>query len=472
MRWSLIVLLVAGCGLKTRPAEPTQDEPGPDDSPADAGSDGGTVGTLDAGPDAGTFEDAGTPPADAGTDAGIAVTPIAFDWYVRGAVDEYSIASAASGENVIWLRYVLASSGVITTLRRNDGQTMATQPHDLAPVNVVSQGDQVAFIGRGVSSVSDWRVLWMSGSGAPVGRSPSMNLAISGGIVASTMFRDAAGNPVVHALGSRDSNGTHVTALVEPDGGVRRAEYSCGPTTWWDAATTGDSMQRFFIGAVQAQPCNLGDGQYVAPAGGDALRWVLVRYQGDVASAGGVPTVRQLPMANGVLPGPAALGATESAVWVAYYSATSHLRLQRYSVGSMQPDVAAVSEATGSAFVTGTAALALTVGDVVPHPSRDRVYVLATVSDSKASWAGETLPALTVPTLAVFVFDRSARLLEVRWLPSASSAKSASSMALIDERLVVSGQCDSPSGLTPQSEPLCPSASSTPVSFLFGFPAP
>src|SRR5688572_9540156 len=115
VRWTLLVLLAA-CGLKSRPVEPIA---------------GG-----------GTEEDAGVE-----QDAGIAVDAVAFDWTLRGSKDEYSIASAASGTHILWLRYVLGASGVITALRKSNGMLVSTLPHDLAPLNVVSHGDQVAFIG-------------------------------------------------------------------------------------------------------------------------------------------------------------------------------------------------------------------------------------------------------------------------------------------------------------------------------------
>jgi len=477
----MLVLMLAACGLRSRPLEPPAEDAGDEALDLDAGQDAGTDAGEDAGEDAGDAHgdaghDAGSDAGDDGgsapPDAGIPVVPITFDWMLRGAVDEYSIASAASGSNIIWLRYVLGSTGVITTLRKSDGMLLSALPYDLAPYNVVSDGQQAAFIGRGVASVSDWRVQWMSSSGAPLTRTASMDVVVTtGGIIAGAMFTGSRGSPLVHVVGPRDSSGTHVSAYALPDGGVRRTETPCGPVSWWGGARAGNTLNRFFIGAVQANPCNFGDGRYVTPPNGQ-FQLVLVRYLGDEhVVGGGVPTVRTLDLASNALYGPAAIGATEDSVWIAYYSATSHLRLERYSALSVQPDAAAQAEATGSAFVTQQSALGLRVVEVLPHPARDRVYVLATVADSKATFAGEVLPTLDRQTLAVFVFDRSARLLSVRWLPSTNAPKSGSAMMLTDERLVVSGQCEAtpPQGTT---DPLCnPLQASTPSSFLFAMPA-
>jgi len=67
-------------------------------------------------------------------------------------------------------------------------------------------------------------------------------------------------------------------------------------------------------------------------------------------------------------------------------------------------------------------------------------------------------------------FDTKAVLQSVQWLASTTAAKSASTMALIDDRLVISGQCD----LTPAAaaDPLCGTqASASPTSFLFAIEA-
>ena len=407
---------------------------------------------------------------DAGIDAGLPapVNTVVFDWYLRGAVEEYSIGAAATATHIVWVRYVSGPSGKLTTLVRATGALVTTAATDLAPYNVVSSGNTVGFLGRGVQSISDWRVQWIDETGTASVRSNAMDVVVTGASFVGAMYPEADAGLKVHVSAPKNSSGTHVSAITSQDGGVQRTENTCGNTFWWDAATADGSNRRFFIGGVNLQPCNLGNGQYVtAPVG--QVQLVLVRYSG--VNGPGVPTVRELTAASKTLAGPAALGATADAVWIAYYAPSGHLRLERYSPDTVNSQGAV--QAAGQAYVTASTTLGLQVLDVVPHPVRDRVYVLSTVLEPKSTWGSEVFPTFNQPTLAIFLFEASTRkLLGVWWVPSTNAPKSGSSMALIDERLVVSGQCDAtPAAGT--TDLLCnPGASGFPSSFLFAFPAP
>ncbi len=438
------------------------------------GGNGSDAGIPDAGtPDAGT-PDAGTPDAgsaDAGPDAGPAapVTPVTYDWQLRGdpSVFEASIAAVATPTHILWVRYASALGGRISVIDRTTHALVDTQVTDLDAYNVATVDDRVAIIGRGVLSVSDWRVHWLNAAGVPVVRSDTMNVVVAGGgVIAGAMYRQGDAGYAVHVLAPRDSSGTQVSALTKEDGGVDRLETPCGNTQWWDAATDG-ANRRFFIGLVAAS-CNLGNGSFVSPAGGQ-VQWVLVRHTG--VTVPGVPIVRELAAASKSILGPAALGANADSVWIAYYAPTGHLRMERFSSDA----VASLGEfqATGQAYVTSQAVKGLSVNDIVPHPNPliDRVYLLATVRDSKSTWRNEVFPALNQSTLAIFTFTKLGVLLGVQWVPSSNAPKTGSTMAFIDGHLIVSGQCEStPSGGTTDS--LCnPLASNLWSSFVFSVPA-
>ncbi|MBS1153909.1 MAG: hypothetical protein H6Q89_5607, partial [Myxococcaceae bacterium] len=257
--------------------------------------------------------------------------------------------------------------------------------------------------------------------------------------------------------------------LGTPDGGVKRFESTCGNVAWWDGATAEGSNRRYFIGAINTQSCDLGGSQYFGPGGTNQFKWVLVRYSG--SQVPGVPVVRELNAASGALSGPAALGTDSTSVWIAYHAPTGHLRLEQYSAGTMSSQGAV--QASGQPYVTAQTTLGLPVVDVAPHPTRNTVYVLVTVKDSKSKWSTEPLPALDQMTLAIYTFDKTTReLLRVAWVPSSNAPKYGSTMAVIDDRLIVTGQCDpTPAGGT--TDPLCsPTASTTPFSFIFAIPAP
>lgn len=475
---SCMLAIAAGCdGLYSPPDAGTDAgadagaDAGKDAGPIDAGGDAGTDGGIDAGkPDAGI--DAGAP-VDAGPPAPVNIVGVgAFSWYFRGAVDEYGIGAGATPTSILFIRYVIGTSGKVSTLARSTGALAGTQTTDLGPYFVVSSGDSVGFLGRGVLSVSDWRVQWLSAAGVPTVRSDTMNVVTTaGGVLAGAMYSDGPegdGGLVVHVVAPKNSSGTHTSALTFPDGGVLRSESTCGNTTWWDAASARGSNRRFFLGNVNLAPCDLGNGQTVTPVTGQ-VQWVLVRYSG--AGIAGVPTVRELGSASKSITGPAALGAIGDAVWIAYYAPTGQLRLERWTTDTVTAQGAV--QAAGQAYVTASTELGLVVADVVPHPARDRLYVAVTVGDRKSSWGSEVLPVFDQKTIAVFTFEASTkRLLGVEWVPSTAAPKIASSMTLIDEKLVVSGYCDgTPSGGT--SDPLCNSTMTTsPSSFLFAFPAP
>lgn len=434
----------------------------------DAG-DAGVAGDL-LGDGGGIGGGAGGGPSDAGSSS-VPITAVAFDWYLRGApgADEYAIGAAATSQSIVWVRYVSGIGGRIAVLDRASGVLQNTYVTDLSPYNVVSYDETVAILGHGVESVSDWRVHWLNHAGVPTVRSDSMNVVVAGGgVLAGAMYPEPDAGLRVHVIAPRDASGTHVSALTRPDGGVQRTENTCGNTMWWDSATAPGSNRRFFIGAVAAS-CNLGNGSYVSPSAGQ-LQWVLARYSG--INVPGVPIVRELGGASKSIPGPAALGTNADSVWVAYYAPTGHLRLEHFSTDS----VASLGQwqASGQAYVTGQASRGMAVADVLPHPNLaiDRVYLAVTIYDSKSTWRDETLPVLNQSTIALYTFTRLGKLVGVTWVPTSNAPKSASSMAFIDDRLVISGQCDStPAGGT--SDPLCnPLATALSSSFVFSIPAP
>jgi hypothetical protein len=416
--------------------------------------DGGTDGGVDAGP----------------TDGGPPVHPVVFNWSLKGAADEYSIGAGATASSILWIRYVYGASGKITTVDRVTGAFVSTQLTDLAPYNVVSMSNTVALLGRGIQSNDDWRVQWLTAAGGQGVRSDSMAVVVAGGgIINGAIYEEPDAGLWAHIVSPKTSSGTHVSALVGPDGGVRRTESTCGNVVWWDGATAEGSNRRYFIGAINAQTCDFGGGQYFGPGGANQFKWVLVRYSG--TNGPGVPIVRELNAATGALKGPAALGANANSVWIAYYAPTGHLRLEHFSADTLSSQGAV--QATGQPYVTGQTELGLAIADVVPHPTRNTVYVLVTVKESKSRWSNEALPALNQMTLAVYTFDKTTRqLLSVKWIPSSNAAKYASSMVLVDDQLVVSGQCaGTPAGGT--SDPLCsPTESASDFSFIFSTPAP
>lgn len=423
---------------------------------ADGGND--DAGPSDAGSDAGTM------------DAGAPVTLVNYNWKLKGSDGEVSVGAAATPTRILWLRYVYGVSGKITTIDRPTGVFVSTQVTDIGPANIMSLNGTVAFAGRDQAAIDQWQVQWLTADGQMAKRSESMVLVYAGGIVSGAMFEDPDAGPTTHVVSPKTASGTHVSALSKPDGGVKRTESPCGNVVWWDGATAGDSPKRFFIGAINTNQCDFGGSQFFGPLGGNTFRHVLVRYAG-VAGVPGVPTVRELPQASGAIRGPSALGATASSVWIAYYAPTGHLRLEQFSTDTVLSQGAV--QAAGQPYITGKTDIGLEVYDVVPHPTRNRVYVLVTVYDSKSTWANEVTPPLIESTLAIYTFDSVTKaLLGVKWVPSSNTPKIGSQMALIDDQLVVTGQCDlTPAGGT--TDPLCsPTPTSNLFSFIFSTPAP
>lgn len=395
-----------------------------------------------------------------------------IDWYFRGGYGEYSIGAAATPQAILWVRYVLGVTGKVTTINRTTHALVSTQLTDLGPYNIVSYGEQVAFIGQGAQVNSDWHVHWLDPMGFPTTRSDTMNVVVAGGgIIGGAMYPEPDAGMAVHVVASATSSGTHVSAITNEDGGVTRTTNTCGNENWWDAATMDGTNRRYFIGNVFNAACDLGNGNPVTPNPLATRQWVVVRYAG--VKGPGNAYVQQLGAASKSVTGPAALGVTADSLWIAYYSTTAHLRLEKLNPQNLS--VLLADEATGQAFISATTNLGLSVADVVPHPTRDRVYVVATIFDPKSTWRAEAIPAFKDSTILILTFEASTlKLLGVGALASPTIGKYASTMVLIDDHLVVSGQCNA---TTPDAgvDPLC-SPTPTPVgqdqSFIFSTPAP
>jgi len=435
------------------------------------GFGGGTEldsGTSDAGIDGG--------PGDAGFDGGSGdggppVKNVTYTWALKGADQEYSIGAGASATHILWVRYLFGmAGGKITAINRATGAFVSTQPTDLVPYNVADLNNSVMFLGRGDTAPDDWRVQWLAADGLPAKRSDSMQMVVAGGgVIAGTIYEEPDAGLVAHVVSPKNGSGTHVSALVRPDGGVRRTESPCGNVVWWDSATSSDSTRRFFLGAINTNQCDFGGSQFFGPAGSNTFKLVLVRYT--AAAVPGVPLVREVAGASGLLKGPAALGANGNSVWIAYYAPSGHLRLEEFAPDTVISRGAV--QATGQAYITGQTEVGLQVTDVVPHPTGNLVYVLVSVHEKKSKWENETTPALNASTIAIYAFDKTSKqLASVTWVPSTSAPKLASSMILVDGQLIVSGQCLSTPTM-PVADPLCSPIPTTNVfSFIFSTPAP
>jgi hypothetical protein len=294
---------------------------------------------------------------------------------------------------------------------------------------------------------------------------------VAGAAIQGATYLDGDAGTRVNLLAVRDTAGGLISAFTDTDGGVQRFETACGASSWWGGAAEPNTTRRFFLGSVGPPSCNLGNGAPVTAAAGQ-VQWLLARY---VAQGGpGVPVVRTFPLASHTLKGPGAMGVSSDGVWVAYPAVNGQLRLEKFSTDTLVQR--AQAQAGGRSFAAGQNMVpALGVADVVPHPIRDRVYVLATVTDLLGTFGDELWPAVTTPTVVVLVFDRAAVLLSAWVLPDSSFGRSASAMGLVDEQLLVSGQCTG----TPDAgggnnlDPLClPQATNTTSSFLFAMPAP
>ncbi len=399
------------------------------------------------------------------------MTTLSLDWSFRGGSGEFSIGAAATPQTIVWVRYDTGISGKVTAINRATKALMGTQATDLGPYNVVSYGGQVALLGQGAQSNSDWHVHWIDVAGFPSTRSDTMNVVVAGGgIIGGAMYPEPDAGMAVHVVASASSSGPHVSAITNEDGGVTRTTHPCANENWWDGATMDGTNRRYFIGNVFNGACDLGNGNPIVPMPTATRQWVVARYAG--VKAPGNAYVQPLGAAFKAT-GPAALGVTSDSLWVAYYSTTSHLRVERLNPNNLSSMI--VDEATGQSFVTNTTDLGLSVADIVPHPTRDRVYVMASLFDAKSTWRAETIPAFNRSTILIFTFEASTmKLLGVGMLPSTAIGKYGSQMALIDDHLVVTGQCTA----TPPdagAEPLC-SPTPTPVgqeqSFIFSTPAP